>query len=241
MTPVQAKQEIILHYTDIAGMVTIDKDPAVESTKNGLMQTGAFGVMCEELNLNTGKDRTELFEVIQSCQDEDNPGAFDRYPSVAGRPRVQDKNAHDDARGVCALSKMCGFHFHKVVLWEGVKRFFYYDNTNGKEHGFWAWRGRMVIDILWYVLLNDTLRILVMLFWPLLTPALMIVLYAKAGSGKYSEILDYMLVASMAKDSKVWKRFRKPYMKKNKIVEATSDYFKETSPMVILAKKVKEL
>lgn len=235
-----AKIEVIKNYTDLVGIVTVDRNPTYASTLNGLMHTSFAICLYADLNILRPSDVTEFNDLVLACQD--MPGLYDRYPAVGDKPRLENLNGHDDYRGIAAASVMTGLNFHKHILNYGIAYGFFYDNEN--ESSFfnksfnplkWNWRGlriRMWKDVLFYFLINKKLK--------LFSPILMLAMFISSLSSKptYHKILNYMLVTSMSRVSWIWKKFRPYYMRKSYLTQATKEYFKEGHPLIILASEV---
>lgn len=239
LTPPQAKREIIYHFMDLTGMVTIDRDPSPESTKNGLMHTGLTMCFYKALGILDGHDVESFRDTVESCQE--TPGNYDRYGAYADKPRNDDANAHDDYTGVFAGSVVTRERFHKDILEHGTKYLFVYNNQrpgvliddiNPLKWEWWAFRLRFLNHIVWYYLGNGRLRFLS----PLLMAFIAIgTLSNKVGSGK---LLSYMFVESLAQDKWEWRKFRKWFLPRSKLVESTAEYFHEGHPLIELAKAV---
>lgn len=240
LTPQQAKREIIFKFMDLVGMVTVDKNPSPESTKNGLMHTGLSICFYKALGILDKHDLESFYDTVSSC--EESPGNFDRYPSYNGKLRNNDANAHDDYVGVFAGSKILKLRFHRDILAHGTQHLFVYNNQkpgvlidgiNPLDWEWWAFRIRLLDHILWYFIGNDRLVFL--------SPLLMAWLAFKTIGSKsnYGRLLDYMFVESLAdSDVKGWKKFRKWFLPRSKLVEATTSYFREGHPLIDLAKEV---
>lgn len=232
-----AKAEVLQHYLDEDGQITVDRDPSKWSTGNGLMHLGFF--MC----LLWGSDQLELadeirfYNAVKACEDE--PGVYDRNP---GR---NDRNAHDDANGIVAAS-VCAKAiwgmpwFHKEVLIHGLKNFFIYENVDGKFNGLrdlWACRLRFPFIILWYFLVNQWLR-------GLLPIMLIFLTFSLRSKRADSLIMDYCKVESLAARYKWLKFYRNWWLRRANLTERTAEYFnKEGQPehgLVALSRELKE-
>lgn len=238
MTSQQAKREVIYHFMDLTGMVTVDRDPSPASTLNGLMHTGLTMCFFKALGILDKHDIECFKDTVEGCQE--TPGNYDRYAAYANVPRNDLANAHDDYTGVFAGSKVTGLSFHKDILNHGIRYLFIYNNqrpgvliddVNPLKWEWWAFRARFVDHIVWYYLGNGKLRILS----PLLMAWLAIkTIGSKPGSGR---LLDYMFVESL-QDKWEWKKFRKWFLPRSKLVESCADYFHDGHPTIDLAKEV---
>lgn len=239
LTPQQAKRETIINFMDLAGMVTVDRKPGPETTKNGLMHLGLFMCFYKALGILDYSDASCFYDTVKSC--EEVPGDYDRYPAYGDKPRNNDANAHDDYTGVFSGSVVTGQRFHKDILEHGIKYLFIYNNQkpglliddiNPLKWEWWAFRLRFLDHIAWYYLGNGRLRILS----PLLMAWLAVkTLSSKPGSGK---LLDYMFVESLAQSKWEWKKFRKWFLPRSMLVESATDYFHDGHPAIDLAKEV---
>lgn len=220
------KREIITHFMDMAGMVTVDRDPGYKTTNNGLFETGFVLTVYDDLGILDTHDADAFYEVVKSV--EDSPGVYDRYPAVDGHPRIEDPNSHDDAAGVAAGSKVCKLEFHKDIM----EHFAWADNTEGAQTGLWALRLRFIPDVIWYFLLNGRLKFL--------SPILMLILTAKLiiPSASYGVLIDYMMIHTLSKQSGLWKRFKKFFLKRAKFLDSSIGYFHEDHPVNNLVQKV---
>lgn len=239
----QAKREIILKYMDLAGMVTVDRNPTPESTKNGLMHVGLYVCFLYRLNLLDTSDVVAFEDTVKSC--EDVRGVYDRYPAWGGRTRTNDANAHDDYTGVFSASVLTNSDFHGDILSYGKKHCFVYNNIvparfvrglNILNWDWWAFRLRFFDHISWYYLGNNQMLILNI---PLMLWITTKVLLKKKGSGV---LLDYMIVQSLAKSSLLWSKYLNWFLKRSKLLDSVSDYFKPQNgyqhPLTVLAKEV---
>src|SRR5271165_4294936 len=116
MNPI--KQEIISHYMDLCGAVTINKDVSKPSQQNGLMQTGFF-IAClsylgfiEEIDKNGFKDTIAQHEVEKGFKS--IAGIYERYP---GCP---DSSDFDDAHNVVGAAICVDLPFNRDVLLYGL-------------------------------------------------------------------------------------------------------------------------
>ncbi len=238
MTPFQAKRELMLHFMDLAGMVTVDRDPTPASTLNGLMHTGLTMCFYKSLDILDNQDVESFIDTVEGCQE--TPGNYARYPAYANVARNDSANAQDDYTGVFAGSMATGQCFHKDILDHGTKHLFVYNNQrpgvliddiNPLKWEWWAFRLRFIDHIVWYALGNGKLR--------LLSPLLMAWLAIKTIRSKFGSerLLDYMFVEAL-QDKWEWKKFRKWFLPRAKLLESCIDYFHVNHPLVNLAAEV---
>ena len=222
------KREIIMHYMDMAGFVTVDRDPGYKTTMNGLFETGFALCVYDDLGILDKHDADAFYETVRSCQDEKTPGVYDRFPAIDGHARVEDPDSRDDTAGVVAGSLVCNFEFQKDVFDHLV----WADNTDGAQAGWWALRIRFLSDTMWYCLANKKFR--------LLSPILMATLALKLirPSVDYNVLIDYMKVHTLAKDNKAWTWFKKRFTKRARLVQSAVAYFKGSHPIANLVVKV---
>lgn len=239
-------RDLIFHYMDLAGMVTVKRNPDPASTLNGLMHTGLYMCFLKNLDLLDFKAIEAFYDTVKSC--EEVPGVYDRYPSYSSVLRNNLANAHDDAAGVFAGSKVCNLVFHKDILAYGKTRLFTYNNqipglffsnANPLKWEWWSFRLRFLDHITWYFIANNKLTAL--------TPLLMTYIACKtlasttANSGR---LLTYMQVESLSHDNWLWKKFKKWFLPKSKLKEAASNYFKSDNgydhPIVTMAELVEK-
>lgn len=221
------KREIINHYMDMAGFVTVDRDPDYKTTMNGLFETGFAIAVYDDLGIKDEHDHDSFYDTVKACQD--TPGVYNRYPAVDGHPVVKDPNSRDDAAGVVTGSVLCNLEFHHDI----AKHWIWADNTDGAQAGFWALRARFVSDVIWYWMINKEFRIL--------SPLLMLILAVKliVPSTDYNVIIDYMKVHTMSKDSRLWNLFkRKVFMKRALLIRSVGSYFGIEHPLVNLTVRV---
>lgn len=239
MSTSQAKRELIFHYMDLAGIVTVDRDPGPETTKNGLMHTGLIMCFYKALSILDSYDTDSFVDTVESC--EEAPGNYDRYPAYGDKLRNDDANAHDDYTGVFAGSKVTKQRFHSDILKHGSKYLFIYNNqkpgvliddVNPLKWEWWTFRLRFVDHIAWYYLGNNKLRILSPLLMGYLAAK---TFFARPGS---TRLLDYMFVESLSQDMWEWKKFRKWFLPRAQLVESTEKYFHAGHPAIDLAKAV---
>lgn len=229
-----AKQDVLDHYLDVDGLVTIDRDPSKWSTGNGLMHLGFFTCLLAGGDNLTAADVVRFNSAVRGCQVA--PGLYDRNP---GRP---DADSHDDANGVVSGSVVCGLPFHRDVLIYGLKHFFFYDNVDQTFNGWkdlWAFRLRFPFVVLWYFLVNKWLRLLL----PVMLAFLALSLVFTHASD--SRIEDYCKVESLALIYPCLAGFRNWWVRHAKLEAATAAYFNEPNlpehPLVQLVRELKEL
>lgn len=238
----QIRDEITKHYVDLVGMVTVDRDPTPESTKNGLLHLGLTIVLYNTLGLLREEDRYHWFNrVVRNC--EVVPGCYARYPSYLGKPMNKDANAHDDYAGVFAASVVLGLSFHKDILEHGRANGFIYNNQepgrlatsrNPFKWAWWAFRARFVSHLGWYYLGNGKMRVMGLLEAFLLGTR---VLVGKPGSDR---ILDYLMVESLARVYPEWNTFRRWYMPRSQLARSVEGYFGMRHPLALLAQEVEK-
>lgn len=141
------KQEVLNHYMDADGLVTIDHDPGKWTTGNGLLHTGLFYTMLEHFGLIDESDRSRFHKTIKAC--EVVPGVYNRNP---GR---SDREAYDDYTGVVVGSDALGLtDITRDVYEYGIKHQWCFDNTKPGESSYlpnWAWHGRFIGQVPMYI------------------------------------------------------------------------------------------
>lgn len=235
----QVKREIIQHYMDLAGMVTIDRDPTPESTKNGLMHLGLIITFFKVLGLLDDRDIECFKDTVLSC--EEVPGCYDRYPAYGNKPRNNDANAHDDYAGVFGASVLLNLPFAKEILDHGRKNWFIYNNQlpgelvtskNPFKWAWWAFRARFVSHIVWYYLGNGKMRVMGIL---LLLTLFVRTVRSSPGSDR---LLDYLMVESLASRYVEWRKFRSWFIVKCHLIQSVEDYMHPDHPSVDLAREI---
>lgn len=232
------KRELIFDYVDRQDVVTVDKNPGPESTKNGLMHMGLVMALFNDLAIMQAGDISWFQTLVLNCQVA--KGLYARYPAYSNKPKCPDNNSYDDTVGVVAGSVILDSRFHHDVLNLGLSSFFVYNNSNPNKFfnginplnwNWWALRLRFPQQILWYFLSCKHLTIL--------SPLLMLSFCANlllTRSPSYTVLLQYTMISSLASRSNMWKSFRNFWVPRSLLVESATDYFKVTHPIVNLSR-----
>lgn len=233
MKQIDLRNEVLDHYIDQDGLLTVDRDPGPQTTGNGLMHIGFFVALCEHFGMLDDRVLATFKKALASCENE--PGLFDRYPGS------DTANAHDDYVGVVAGSAILNeseYPAYKRVLERGIKEWYIYNNTDDKQFvkgldirnwQWWSFRLRFPLQILWYNILCGR--------FTFLTPLLALSLLMRRKIN-YGAILDYMIFRSL--NSCLLSKFYWTNKRASDLQAATLDYFKETHALPRLVSLLRE-
>jgi len=220
--PIELKLEILQHYTDEDGMVTIDRDPTKWSSGNGLLHTGLARVLYKHVGIDNNLDGITFRNTVAAC--EVSPGLYNR------NPKRSYQNGHDDYTGVVSGSVATESDFQNDVVTHGVKNLGTY-NDDGKFkpqdflfRQFWH-------TFFWFI---ATKRFYTLPLVPILLAKLFIV-----RSTGYSILHTYMMLQTIAFLYPRLNRLIQAKIKRLGLVAAGTEYFKVVEhPVVQLLKKV---
>lgn len=218
----EAKREIIEHYIDEDGQVTIDRDPSKWSTGNGLMHLGLVITMYKKLGILNDLDVAKFKYAVSYC--EDSKGVYDRNP---GRDA---QIGHDDITGIVSGSVATDLSFHKDVATHGLKNLFVYNNDNKFE--LRDFLGRQIWHTMYWLIVGR--GGMFTCFLPMLLAKLLLI-----PSTSYSILHTYMMLETLASKFKIARIVRDKKLPNLMLVEECIRYFRtEQHPAVDLAKSV---
>lgn len=217
-----AKDEVVKHYIDQDGLVTVDRDPSKWSTGNGLMHLGLFATMLMALKQASYADACDVDEAFENCMKA--PGIYNRNP---GR---EDLIAHDDLIGVAAGSLAISSSLRTdYILTYGLKHFLFWNNT--KTFTINAFRGRALSFMLFILSANS-------FFVRHLFKPFAWLLFKFSNPTDYHVMLNYMMLEALAKKSPMFKKLRDEKVKTMGLSSAISAYFGVNHPLVEMAQQV---
>lgn len=147
------KQEILTHYLDSDGLVTIDRDPKSTGTcGNALLLTGIFYSFLKCLGELTDEDVRRFKSAVDKCYRE--IGLLNRGPNKL------DLESRDDYIGVATAAILCGTFHAEHIDWFGRNHHWQFDNEpipfsfsfKWLTHKWSAWHGRFVGVVPFYTL-----------------------------------------------------------------------------------------
>ncbi len=221
------KEDLILNYMDKEFQITVDKNPGIWTTGNGMMHTGFFYCLLHKLNLINANDIDYFDKSVINVE----TGLFVE-PGLYSRNRGRDDlDSHDNARGIAAASKVLGKSYHRDILNYGIFHVFVYNNTNKPFFNYsknplnWIWgafRGRFIFDILWYFALSTFFKCETMLHF-----------YLNPLNNDYSAILNFLMAYSLYYENEVeWNQYFTKE-RKDQLIKVCIDYFKSDEHPIV--------
>ena len=131
------KDEVLTHYIDSGGFVTVDKNPSINSTGNGLLHLAFFCTVLKKLE--QAETLSMLVQkTISSC--EVRPGLFNRNPWKG----QSELTSWDEYFAICALSKLYSLRFANEICLRGISANWFFDNQRPDFPSVHSWHDRFL-------------------------------------------------------------------------------------------------
>lgn len=131
------KEEVLGHFIDTEGLVTVDRDPGKWSTGNGILFTSLFYSILFVNNAVTPEDFIRFSKAITRCWVGKNIGLLERND---GR---EDLQAHDDYHVASASYLLKTYHSEAIWNW-GKDHCWSFNNQNPQKWSFKTWHARFL-------------------------------------------------------------------------------------------------
>lgn len=221
--------DLVLNYIDTNLIVTIDKTPGPESTKNGLMHGGLVISLLDALGYKDEGLISIILAGFNKCKIPDEFGLYSRYPAYDSKPQCPDKTAYDDYIGVYTGSLLGGIGLLSTQIYNKFKtNLGFLNNVNIDKFEGWAFQGRFLHVALYYYLgVNNR--------FGFLNKVLMMFIQHKMRNSKnnYSHLLNFMIIQGMCSKYSNWLIFRNEYLISVDMVDKALDYFKSKDHPVV--------
>jgi hypothetical protein len=133
------KEEVKSHYVGQSLEVTVDRDPGINSTGNGISYRSLYTILCCLNQVQDPDDRFDFLECMHE-READGPGLYHRNPGDKTR------NGIDDHLYAAAASCMID-HSRSVaraILNHARAHQYFFDDQNPMSHDPASWLGRYV-------------------------------------------------------------------------------------------------
>lgn len=137
------KDEVLSHYTDSYGFVTVDRDPTPNSTGNGFLHLAFFcSVLARIGQLEYARAYVET-AIQESRVKKPNGfyrGLFHRNPWK----KETELNSWDEYFGIAALSALFKLPYASDIVARGVAYDWYFDNQSPDDPKIESWHDRFI-------------------------------------------------------------------------------------------------
>lgn len=133
------KGEVLNHYMDREGLVTIDRNPTPWSTGNGLMHTGVFYTILFLRGEIDESDLKRFTSAVDGCWE--GPLEAPIAGLLERNNNREDLQAHDDYH-VMTASFLLGTYHARMVERYGSSHFWSFNNVTPGKFTLQTWHGR---------------------------------------------------------------------------------------------------
>jgi hypothetical protein len=138
------KEEVLSHYLDKEGMVTIDRDPTYRSAGNPQLNTGIFYAMLALRGELDREDCSRFYNAIAPCAIA--PGLYSKYQDLP------NFISHDDYIGICTGAFFTDAPFAEDTFEYGYDTDWHFDNRDPEAKELDAWHERFPGRIAFYAM-----------------------------------------------------------------------------------------